>query len=136
MNTQTGSCLCGMIQYRFDDEPIATVHCHCVDCQRVTGSGFATVFGLPDQAVTITGEASIKSFTLTADSTRQVTRLFCANCGPQLFTRADNNPDFIWIKAGSLDDSSWLHPTDSCWTGSAASWASPQNGLTHHPGNP
>ena len=136
MDSQTGACLCGKVNCQFSDEPIAAVHCHCIDCRKVTGSGFATVFGLPDEAVTIAGEQHIKSFTLQADSEREVTRLFCVECGSQLFTRAENNPGFIWIKAGSLDDSSWLQPTASCWTGSATSWAPPQTGLTHHPGNP
>ena len=131
-----GGCLCGQIRYEFSGEPIAAVHCHCTDCQKATGSGFATVFGLALEDVSITGIDALKTYTVSADSGQSVTREFCANCGSQLFTQAENNPGFLWIKAGSLDDSGWLEPTDACWTGSARRWAPADTSLTHHIGNP
>ena len=131
-----GGCLCGQIRYEFSGEPIAAVHCHCMDCQKATGSGFATVFGLALEDVSITGADALNTYTVSADSGQSVTREFCTSCGSQLFTQAENNPGFLWIKAGSLDDSSWLEPTDSCWTGSARSWAPADGSLTHHIGNP
>jgi len=135
-NEQTGGCLCGEVRYRFSTEPIAAVHCHCTDCQKATGSGFATVFGLAENDLDIAGQASLGDYTITADSGQSVTRQFCRQCGSPLFTLAENNPGFIWIKAGSLDDRSWLAPTDSCWTNSAAAWAPADTHLNHHPGNP
>lgn len=134
--THHGSCLCNAIEYEFDAEPIACVHCHCTDCQKATGSGFATVFGLPEEEVKLTGIDTIGRYTLAADSGQSVTRLFCTTCGSQLFTEAQNNPGFLWIKAGSLHDSDWLKPTDSCWTGSAVSWAPADPSTTLHEGNP
>ena len=136
MTTQTGQCLCGNIQYTFTQSPIACVHCHCTDCQKATGSGFATVFGLAKDNIEIENYESLGQFTLTAESGQSVTRLFCQTCGSPLFTEAQNNPDLIWIKAGSLEHSDWLQPTDSCWTGSATAWAPAPQGVTHHPGNP
>ena len=134
--SQTGSCLCQAVTYRFQTAPIACVHCDCVDCQKVTGSGFATVFGLATQDLHIDGQAHLASFTIKADSGQTVTRQFCDTCGSQLFTLAQNNPDLIWIKAGSLSNSDWLQPTDSCWAGSATKWAPPDPGLNQHQGNP
>ena len=131
-----GGCLCRQVRYHLSSEPVATVHCHCKDCQQATGSGFATVLGLADGDVDIRGEPALQSFTVTADSDQKVTRQFCRNCGSPLFTLAENNPGFIWIKAGSLDDSSWLHPTDCCWAGSATAWAPPDGHLNQHAGNP
>jgi hypothetical protein len=135
-HAHSGGCLCRQVRYHFDAEPIAAVHCHCKDCQKATGSGFATVFGLADSDVEIRTEQSLGSFTVTADSGQSVTRQFCRHCGSPLFTLAENNPGFVWIKAGSLDDSSWLQPTDCCWAGSATSWAPPAAQLTQHEGNP
>ncbi len=133
---QQGGCLCGQIRYQFEAAPVAAVHCHCVDCQKATGSGFATVFGLAVEDVSLADADGLQSFTVTADSGQTVTREFCGQCGSPLFTRAQNNPGFLWIKAGSLDDSSWLVPTDSCWTGSAQNWAPADSSLTQHTGNP
>ncbi len=134
--SHAGGCLCGQIRYRFAAAPVATVHCHCTDCQKATGSGFATVFGLALEDVNVGDASALQSYTVAADSGQKVTREFCRNCGSPLFTRAENNPGFLWIKAGSLDDSSWLAPTDSCWTGSARPWAPADESLTQHTGNP
>ena len=50
---QKGHCLCGNVQYEFDETQVGLgLHCHCKDCQRVTGSGKATVIMFPQDAVT------------------------------------------------------------------------------------
>ena len=134
--SRSGGCLCGAIRYGFAVDPVATVHCHCRDCQRVTGSGFATVFGVASADLVIEGAATLGSYSLQAQTGQTVTRQFCSNCGSALFTKAQNNPDMLWIKAGSLDNGDWLEPTASCWTGSAAAWAPPAPGLEQHAGNP
>ena len=136
MNAHTGSCLCGAVSYAFDTEPVAAVHCHCTDCQKATGSGFATVFGLSMDDVALDGVSKLKYFTIKAPSGNSVSRAFCGECGSPMFTEAENNPGMLWIKAGSLDDSDWLAPTDACWTGSARSWAEANSALAHHQGNP
>ena len=120
---QSGGCICGAIRYEFSADPIAAVHCHCTDCQKATGSGFATVFGLSIEQVALFGKETLSDYTLSAASGQTVTREFCSHCGSQLFTEAQNNPGFLWIKAGSLDNSDWLQPSAACWTGSARSWA-------------
>ncbi|MEL0162990.1 MAG: hypothetical protein VW842_08950, partial [Halieaceae bacterium] len=44
VSMQKGHCLCGNVQYEFDETQVGFgLHCHCKDCQRVTGSGKATV---------------------------------------------------------------------------------------------
>ena len=54
---QRGHCLCGSVQYEFDETQVGmALHCHCKDCQRVTGSGKATVIMFPQDAVKIEGE--------------------------------------------------------------------------------
>jgi hypothetical protein len=45
------------VQYEFDETQVGFgLHCHCKDCQRVTGSGKATVILFPLDAVNIEGE--------------------------------------------------------------------------------
>ena len=33
-----GGCLCGAVRYSYDAAPLATVACHCRDCQKLTGA--------------------------------------------------------------------------------------------------
>lgn len=132
-----GGCLCGHIRYEFDGEPAAAVHCHCRDCQKATGSGFTTVLAVArDNFRMSRRDAELRDFTVTSEAGRQVTREFCSRCGSPLFTRSALNPGVIFIKAGSLDDASWLSPSASCWTSRAQPWAAPPEGVAHFPKNP
>ena len=41
---ETGGCLCGKIKYEFNRKDVISAgHCHCKDCQKITGSGKATI---------------------------------------------------------------------------------------------
>src|SRR5262249_55623686 len=35
-----GGCSCGEVRYRLDSRPLFTHCCHCLNCQRQTGSAF------------------------------------------------------------------------------------------------
>lgn len=94
-------------------------NCHCRDCQRVTGSGYASGILVPRSAVTITG--NVKYYEVTADSGSTVGRGFCPNCGSRLFSKPPN-PELMGIMAGSLDDPSYFQPTMDIYTDSAQPW--------------
>ena len=53
----TGGCLCGSVRYRSEAEPTLVAVCHCVTCQKYTGSAFSLNVGVPSDSVTITGES-------------------------------------------------------------------------------
>ncbi len=132
----SGRCLCGQVQF----EGLATpseapaMHCHCKDCQRATGSGFATVLPLPDANLKVTGE--IRNFRVTGESGGAVDREFCPKCGSPLFTRAALAPGQVFVKAGALDNSAWLRPVVACWTDSRESWCVLTDQIDSVPQNP
>jgi len=133
----TGGCLCGEVRYEINGNVLAAVHCHCLDCQKATGSGFATVIGIAREDFRLcTGENMLTGFTVTADSGRRVTREFCRRCGSPLFTPPEMNENMVWIKTGSLDDSTALKPTAACWTTRARSWAPVPVGVECYDRNP
>ena len=119
---QKGHCLCGDVQYQFDEKRAGFgLHCHCKDCQRVTGSGKATVILFPMDAVTIEGE--YKTYASLGFDGSHVNRGFCPNCGSQMFTHIDEMPGFVFVKAGSLNDSSWVKASLNCWESTASPWS-------------
>ncbi len=65
-------------------------NCHCRDCQRASGSGYAAVVVLPKTMVRIIGE--LRYHRIIADSGRWIERGFCPNCGSQvsLFSELEN----------------------------------------------
>jgi hypothetical protein len=127
----TGRCLCGGATYTADAEPVVQAACHCADCQRQTGNPFSVVVGVPREGFSAEGD-SISSFaTIGEDHGGETKRSFCSTCGSPLFSVAAVMPEVVFLKAGSLDDASWLQPAVEAWTSSAQPWAPHFEGATH-----
>lgn len=119
----TGHCLCGSVTYTVDAEPIAQAACHCADCQRQTSSPFSVVVGVPLSALHVKGDTLASFNTIGDDHGQETQRSFCSACGTPIYSLSPAAPDFAFIKAGSLDDSSWLEPAVEVWTSSAQPWS-------------
>jgi hypothetical protein len=105
---KSGGCLCGQVRYRAASH-LATVVCHCRDCQKQSGSAFSlNLIALADQ-VTVEGE--LTTFVTGGDSGGEVHRQFCRACGSPVFTRMPQAPQIIIVKAGTLDEPSGLGVT-------------------------
>jgi hypothetical protein len=121
-NTATGSCLCGAFSYDFDRESVISAHhCHCKDCQKMTGSGKATIIMVPTPGLHTRGE--LKTYTVVGTDGSHVTRGFCPECGSQAISYVEEMPDIRFVKAGTLEDSSWVTVTSSFWRRSAEDWS-------------
>jgi hypothetical protein len=124
MGQLDGRCLCGKVSYQCDGEAVATLVCHCTDCQKQTGSAFSTVVGVPRASLHIDGQ--LGTFTTVGEDTHaQVQRQFCAACGSPIVSLPDATPELAFIKAGTLDDSSWLVPQVEIWARSAHPYVQP-----------
>ncbi|MEM9287180.1 MAG: GFA family protein [Pseudomonadota bacterium] len=130
----TGGCLCGAVTYEVTAEPMMTGICHCKNCQRQAGSAFSILTAVPKSAVTVTG--TLTEFEDTADSGNPVFRRFCGRCGSPLFSLVPSAPDMIFIKAGTLDDTSSLEPQVHFWCDSAQPWVPIDENLPKTPKNP
>lgn len=128
-----GRCLCGAVNYSCDAEPLFAAVCHCRDCQRSTGSAFAVVVGVQEAALSLHGDEPGISRTVGEDHGKQVRRLFCRECGSQLFTDSDALPDVLLVKAGTLDDPSWVQPQLEVWGRSAQPWVGKADGRRRLP---
>jgi hypothetical protein len=121
----TGGCQCGALRYEITQAPSLVYTCHCTECQRQTGSAFSMGLVTAAEAFTLTG-AEPRSIQRTADSGRTLTRWVCPECGSWIC----NGPDLgsaapgqrRVVRAGTLDDTSWLRPTVHFWTRSAQPW--------------
>ncbi|MDN3566010.1 GFA family protein [Paeniroseomonas aquatica] len=122
---QTGGCLCGAVRYEITGPPLVTYTCHCTVCQRLTGSAFSSAVVVAAEAYRFAGGETL-SFERLADSGRTVTRWVCAGCGTWICNgvRPGTAPPggFVAVRAGTLDDTSWLRPTAHFWTRSVQPW--------------
>jgi hypothetical protein len=125
----SGSCLCGAVRYECNAEPLGTAICHCTHCQKVSGSAFSVNIVVPAPSVNWQGQ-SPASYTDKGESGKSLSRKFCRNCGSSLATEAEALPGAIIIKAGTLDDKSWIKPNTHIWTQSAQPWVRIEPGAT------
>ena len=119
----TGRCLCGSVTYSADAEPVVQAVCHCTDCQRQTGNPFSVIVGVPRAAFKVEGSTLSSFATIGEDHGGETHRNFCSACGSPIFSFAAVMPEVAFIKAGSLDDASWLEPAVEAWTSSAQPWS-------------
>ena len=122
MANLSGRCLCGNVTYSIDTDPVAQAVCHCSNCQRQGGSVFSVVVGVPVDAFHVQGE-TLSSFDTPSDGHEgPTTRHFCSNCGSPIYSSVEGSP-VLFVKAGTLDDSSWLEPNLEVFTRSAQPWS-------------
>ncbi|MEQ1497283.1 MAG: GFA family protein [Novosphingobium sp.] len=119
--TMTGGCLCGAVRYEIAGDPAMQLVCHCSHCQKQAGSAFSTIIGVPDGAVAIIKGAP-RSYVDHGESGKAVERQFCETCGSPLFSKVEVSPGMVWVKTGTLDDSSWFAPAAHIWTKSKQPW--------------
>ena len=116
----SGGCLCGQVRYSAEAEPAFVGVCHCRNCQKQAGSAFSIVVAITKRAFSVEGR--LKTYTDHGDSGKAVSRRFCPECGSPILSEAEALPDLAVIKAGTLDDTSWLKPTMEIYCDSAQNW--------------
>ena len=116
-----GSCRCGKVTYSASAEPIFAGVCHCTNCQKSSGSAFATVVAIPTPTLSVSG--TLKTFDSTGDSGKATHLHFCPECGTAVTEDADVMPGVTMITVGTLDDASWVKPTMQIYCDSAQPWA-------------
>jgi hypothetical protein len=129
-----GGCLCGKVRYSADAEPVFVGVCHCKNCQRQAGTAFSIVAAVPKASLSIQG--AMKTFNDRGDSGKAVYRRFCPDCGSPILSDVEVMPDISILKAGTLDDTSWLKPTMEIFCDSAQPWVSLGGGQQRFPKMP
>jgi hypothetical protein len=131
-----GGCLCGAVRYRLLGEPLMVAVCHCSTCQRNTGSAFSTNLAMPREAVEIASDVLATYETRVDIDGPPFQRSFCARCGSPISGRGAAYPGIVFIKAGTLDDPSWVRPTVHIWCSAQQPWARIDDGVPHLPAGP
>ncbi len=127
----TGGCQCGAVRYEITAKPLTLYACHCTDCQKQSASAFGMTFRIKGESLEIT-KGTTREWHTVADSGNAKVAHFCGDCGTRLYNAPARHPGALSIKAGTLDDTSWLQPVGSVWTRSAQPWvAVPPSPLNH-----
>lgn len=120
MVRRRASCSCGQLSATATGDPVRISICHCLDCQRRTGSVFGEQARFPATEVEIEGASS--SWTRTADSGKLITFHFCPTCGSTVFYQPEQEPDLIAIPVGAFADPTFPAPGVSVYESRRHPW--------------
>ena len=115
-----GGCSCGAVRYRLTSEPLFTNCCHCLNCQRQTGSAFViNVLIETDRVELLAGEPQAVDVPRDDGSTQRIFR--CPTCQVAVFSQY-TRPEVRYVRAGTLDQPSSVAPDAHIFTRSKLSW--------------
>jgi len=95
--------------------------CHCLACQKRTGSVFGVQARFPEEEVAIEGRST--QWERTGDDGYTLQFHFCPTCGATVFYRANFMPGAVAITVGSFADPSFPPPKVAVYEHRRHPWA-------------
>ena len=126
METREATCSCGQLRLTAEGDPVRISMCHCLACQRRTGSAFGMQARWPADRVGIAGRYN--HYVRVADHGEERTFHFCPDCGATVFYTLESVPDVIAVPIGAFGDPSFPPPKISIWESRRHEWVSVPDG--------
>ena len=115
-----GGCACGAVRYRLTSDPLFTHCCHCLNCQRQTGSAFVINLLIEaDRVELLAGDPQPVDVPRDDGSTQRIFR--CPTCQVAVFSQY-GRPEVRFVRGGTLDQPSSVVPDVHIYTRSKLSW--------------
>lgn len=131
MTTRSGSCACGNLTVRIAGDPDFVIACHCLDCQRRTGSVFGVGAYYRREMVKAAGVH--REYVRDGQDGRKLRFHFCPDCGSTVFWELDLRPDHFGVAVGAMADPTFPTPTRSVWEQSRHHWLEIGDDVAHFP---
>jgi hypothetical protein len=120
--------LCGAIRYRISGALGALVFCHCAQCRKAQGVGFAANIPVPLAEFQLEcGDELLAGFRSSATKTRY----FCSRCSSPLYSHVDA-ASAVRIRAGTLDEGAPAKALGNIFVASKAPWIDIPDALPQH----
>jgi hypothetical protein len=129
MKTRTAACSCGQLTAKVSEEPIRVSICHCLACQRRTGSIFGTQARFRSEAVEIKGES--KQYVRVGDEGSKITFNFCPECGATVYYENDGREGFVGIPVGAFAEPGFPPPAFSVYEERMHTWVRTPESVEH-----
>ena len=115
-----GGCACGAVRYRLASEPLFVHCCHCLNCQRQTGSAFVINLLIEtDRVHVLAGEPQPVDVPRDDGSRQRIFR--CPTCQVAVFSQY-TYPEVRFVRGGTLDDPRGVTPDVHIFTKSKVDW--------------
>src|SRR4051812_34580311 len=115
------SCQCGSLTATIDDgaKPMV-IMCHCIDCQKRSGSHYGSIAYYPTASVSVNGEA--REYARGTDNGHTFTTGFCPTCGSTVYAMPGRMPAIVGVPVGAIADPSFPPPIRSVYEQSKHGW--------------
>ncbi len=118
--THHAACACGALTATAEGPPVRISMCHCLECQRRSGSAFGCQARWPADKVSVRGAST--TWSRTGDSGGVITNRFCSTCGSTIAYAIDRVPGFIVIPLGAFADPTIGAPSFSVYEARKHPW--------------
>jgi hypothetical protein len=116
-----GGCSCGAVRYRLTSAPMFVHCCHCLNCQRHTGSAFVINLLIEAARVELTrGDPTGTGMPLNGGSPNRIFR--CPECRVAVWSEYGGRAQVRFVRGGTLDDPSAVAPDVHIYTRSKLPW--------------
>jgi len=120
VSSREGGCSCGAVRYRLASDPLFVHCCHCLNCQRQTGSAFVVNLLIEaDRVELVAGAPEAVDVPRDDGSKQKIHR--CPECEVALFSDY-GRPEVLFVRAGTLDDPRAVEPDVHIFTRSKVGW--------------
>ena len=85
--TRIAHCCCGSLRAETTGEPALVAACHCMECQRRTGSAFGVSTTFRKEVVHTEGPNKV--YARGSDAGRKIYYHFCPDCGSMVYWYAE-----------------------------------------------
>ncbi len=133
IHQRLAACSCGQLSARVLGDPVRVSICHCLACQRRTGSPFGQQARFRRAQLTITGRST--EYVRVGDEGSRIRFHFCPQCGATVYYEPEGlEEDFIAIPVGAFADPSFPAPGVSVYEERKHGWVVvPDEGVEHIP---
>ena len=127
----SGGCLCGHVRFELTEPAREAGYCHCTRCQRRTGNASSAQARIDGRTLRVVqGEELLKAW---RDPEGGFEKIFCRECGSQMFSRNPDDPTQMSVRLGVFDGDPGVRPSWRTFVAYAAPWEPiPDDGLERH----
>lgn len=129
MPARYAACSCEQLRLSAEGDPVRISMCHCLACQRRTGSAFGIQARFPAERVRIEGRSS--EYVRVSDDGEERVFSFCPECGATVFYKTESAPELIAVPVGAFADPAFPAPRVSVYESRRHPWVVLPESIEH-----
>jgi hypothetical protein len=117
---RVATLVCGQLTASCSGDPAQVSLCHCLACQRRTGSTCGIAAFYPSENVTVAGDH--KAYSRSSDGGYPVTFHFCPHCGSTGYWKPARKPEMVAVAVGAFADPAFQAPSQAVYAKHRHRW--------------